>query len=59
VLNAFGREEWSEAEKAVKEAADAVLCWIEHGAERAMNRFNTRRTESAGEKDVMAGGKEQ
>ncbi len=59
VLNAFGREEWSEAEKAVKDAADAVLCWIEHGAETAMNRFNTRRTESAGEIDATAGGKEQ
>lgn len=59
VLNAFGREQWSEAEKAITDAADAVLCWIEHGADTAMNRFNTRRTESAGEKDVTAGGKQE
>jgi len=59
VLNTFGKEEWNEAEKAIRNAADSVLCWIELGAGTAMNRFNTRRTGPTGGKDVMAGGKEQ
>lgn len=58
VLNAFGDDEWAAANRAITEAADAVLCAVEHGMDTAMNRFNTRRTEPSGEEDVTAGGKE-
>ncbi len=59
VLNAFGGEEWSLAEKAIEDAADAVLCWIERGADEAMNRFNTRRPAPVGGQEVTAGGNEK
>ncbi len=28
-------------DKAIEKARDAILCWIEHGIETAMNKFNT------------------
>ena len=58
VLNAFGDDEWEIANRAITNAADAVLCAVEHGMDTAMNRFNTRRTEPSGEEAVTAGGKE-
>jgi len=59
VLGSFGREEWVAARKAIAEAADAVLGIVEQGMDAAMNRFNTRQENSAGENDVTAGGKKQ
>ena len=58
VLGAFNRDEWEAAAKAVDSAGDAVLCTVEHGMDAAMNRFNTRRTESDAARDGTAGGKE-
>lgn len=58
VLKAFSDEEWGIAEKSIESAAEAVLCWVEHGADAAMNRFNTRQSAPAEGQNGMAGGKE-
>lgn len=59
VLGAFGREDWPVAVKAVEKAAEAVMGIVEFGMDAAMNRFNTRPGNGAGEEDGMAGGKKQ
>jgi PTH1 family peptidyl-tRNA hydrolase len=59
VLGVFGREDWAAAQKAIEMAVDAVLGVVEQGMDAAMNRFNTRQENSAGENDVTAGGKKQ
>ena len=59
VLGAFGREEWARARTAVDEAAQAVLTVVELGMDAAMNRFNARAPEGAGENEGMSGGKKQ
>lgn len=58
VLNAFSSEEWRVAEQAIDDAANAVLCWIEHGADEAMNRYNARKPAPADGQAGTAGGKE-
>lgn len=40
VLKRPGRAEQAELERTVARAADAVECFLEHGLEAAMNRFN-------------------
>jgi PTH1 family peptidyl-tRNA hydrolase len=40
VLGRFGPEEAVLMEQVARRAADAVACWVEHGAERTMTRFN-------------------
>ncbi|HZT08327.1 MAG TPA: aminoacyl-tRNA hydrolase [Chloroflexota bacterium] len=40
VLTRFSPAERATIEKAIATAADAVECWIEHGADETMNRFN-------------------
>ena len=59
VLGAFERDEWTIARTAVETAAEAVLGVVEQGMDAAMNRFNSRPPDGAGENDVMAGGKKQ
>lgn len=56
VLGAFGRDEWAIARTAVAGAADAVMEVITQGMDAAMNRFNARARESAGESEGMSGG---
>ena len=40
VLNAPDSRQKPLIEKAVENARDAALCWLEHGIDRAMNKFN-------------------
>ena len=40
VLDRPSREEKVLLDEAILRARDAVLCWIEHGIEKAMNQFN-------------------
>lgn len=40
VLSGFRREERAEVEAMVARAAEAALCWLSEGMERAMNVFN-------------------
>ncbi len=40
VLSRFRPEEWPVAEAMVERAADAMLCWVTHGIEETMNRYN-------------------
>lgn len=42
VLAAFRGQDAADMETAAKKAADAVECYITDGAERAMNKYNTR-----------------
>lgn len=42
VLEEFAPEELPALEEAVRNAADAVECWLAEGAPAAMNRFNRR-----------------
>lgn len=42
VLGRFTPDEMETIDAAVSTAADAVECWIEHGIEEAMTRFNRR-----------------
>ena len=42
VLAAFRGQDAADMETAAKKAADAVECYITEGAERAMNKYNTR-----------------
>ncbi len=41
VLGKPDEEDKALLDKAIKDAGDAVLCWIEHGLETAMNKFNS------------------
>jgi len=59
VLGAFGRDEWVIARTVIGQAADAVLEVVAKGMDAAMNRFNVRPHDSAGENDGMSGGKKQ
>lgn len=45
VLSPFAAEERPEVERMVGRAADAAECWVAHGVDEAMNRYN-RATES-------------
>ncbi len=40
VLSRFGSDEMPLVAEMTERAAQAVLCWIEHGAEQTMQRFN-------------------
>lgn len=40
VLSKFRPEEWPVVERMTAEAAEAVLCWLREGIERAMNAYN-------------------
>ncbi len=40
VLSAFADEEWPVVRKVVETAADALLCYLEEGMDKAMNRYN-------------------
>jgi len=40
VLMNFTEKERPELEITIKQAADAVLCWINHGIDETMNRYN-------------------
>lgn len=42
VLSTFTPEEKPDVERAVRRAADAVLCYVEEGVAAAMNRFNKK-----------------
>ena len=41
VLGKFGPEDEAVMEQARQRGADAVQCWIRHGVEQTMNRFNS------------------
>jgi len=40
VLSRFRPDEWSAVARTVSEAADAVLCWVREGVDRAGNQYN-------------------
>ncbi len=40
VLSPFTRDEWDCVDEMACRAADAALCWVRDGIEKAMNRFN-------------------
>jgi peptidyl-tRNA hydrolase len=40
VLDRFAAEERAQMDEVVREAADAVACWVAVGILAAMNRFN-------------------
>lgn len=40
VLGRFHPEELPEVRRMVETAPDAILCWVEHGAEQVMNEYN-------------------
>lgn len=40
VLSRFSREDRAEIEKTISRAANATECWLQYGADRAMNEFN-------------------
>lgn len=40
VLSKFHPDEWPLVREVTALAADAVLCWVEHGVDQAMNQFN-------------------
>jgi len=40
VLSPFREEELDTAERTIERTADALNCWLEHGLEECMNRFN-------------------
>lgn len=42
VLAAFKGQDATDMEKAAERAAEAVECYVKEGAERAMNKFNTK-----------------
>lgn len=42
VLAAFKGQDAADMEKAAERAAEAVECYVKEGAERAMNKFNTK-----------------
>ncbi|MHC4709834.1 MAG: aminoacyl-tRNA hydrolase, partial [Planctomycetota bacterium] len=44
VLGRFRPEQRELLEPALEDAVDATVCWITHGIEEAMNRFNRRQT---------------
>jgi peptidyl-tRNA hydrolase, PTH1 family len=46
VLDDFDDTEQKIIDAAIRQAADAVECWMTDGIEKAMNRFNTKNTES-------------
>ncbi len=46
VLSAFGDRDWKSVDEATEQAADAVFLLIEKGADAAMNRFNSRQSET-------------
>ncbi|MDD2497242.1 MAG: aminoacyl-tRNA hydrolase [Desulfitobacteriaceae bacterium] len=41
VLRPFSDDEWAEEKKAITNAADAILLWIEEGIITAMNKYNS------------------
>jgi PTH1 family peptidyl-tRNA hydrolase len=47
VLGRFRPDQREALEPALQEAADATACWIAHGVEETMNRFNRRQTAEA------------
>ncbi len=57
VLSAFTAAEWETVRAVTDEAADAVLCVVEHGMDAAMNRYNARRRDSDDATETTAGGK--
>jgi PTH1 family peptidyl-tRNA hydrolase len=44
VLGRFRPEQLELLEPALEDAVDATVCWMVHGIEEAMNRFNRRKT---------------
>ncbi len=40
VLGRFGTDEWKEFEQVLAHSAQQAECWLNEGAEQAMNRFN-------------------
>jgi len=48
-LSRFDDGEQPIVQQSYERAADAVACWIEHGAEAAMNRFNSGPTQEPGD----------
>lgn len=47
VLGRFGPEQLQALEPALEESVKAAECWCVNGIDRAMNRFNTRKTAGA------------
>jgi PTH1 family peptidyl-tRNA hydrolase len=43
VLSKFSRDERAIVDESLQRASDAVLSWLEHGPDVAMNRFNPNR----------------
>lgn len=54
VLATFRPEEGPLVEQAIARSADAVLEWIEHGTESAMNRFNRDEPSGGANNDAQA-----
>ncbi len=50
VLGRFTEDQWSVVKPAIESAAEAAQVWANQGLTAAMNRFNTRTAEPAGEK---------
>ena len=46
VLHRFTAQELETAQTAAQDAADAALCWLDHGIAEAQNRHNAARTET-------------
>ena len=44
VLGRFRPQQLELLEPALEDAVDAAVCWMAHGIEEAMNRFNRRQT---------------
>ncbi|MHC4787270.1 MAG: aminoacyl-tRNA hydrolase, partial [Planctomycetota bacterium] len=44
VLGRFRPQQLELLEPALEDAVDATVCWMAHGIEEAMNRFNRRQT---------------
>ena len=42
VLSRFDSQQRPAVEQAVAQSVDALLCWVQHGIETAMNRYNSR-----------------
>lgn len=50
VLSRPSAQEQTLLEEAVAKAAEAALCWVRHGLQEAMNRYNSRETTGSAEK---------
>ncbi len=54
VLGGFSKDEVKVMEEAVDLARDACICWLEHGIDLTMNRYNVRKQKKPEEKKEQA-----